>query len=65
MSGAQSGGGVWVRNAEEFAAVLDRMRADPSLRTALGEAGRRYVARRYSWPAVLRRLEAAVRELVA
>jgi glycosyltransferase involved in cell wall biosynthesis len=62
---AQSGGGVWVGSAEEFAAVLDRMRADPALRTSLGEAGRRYVARRYSWPAVLRRLEAAVRELAA
>jgi glycosyltransferase involved in cell wall biosynthesis len=62
---AQSGGGVWVRDAEEFAAVVDRMRGDPALRASLGEAGRRYVARRYSWPAVLRRLEAAVREMVA
>jgi glycosyltransferase involved in cell wall biosynthesis len=61
----QSGGGVWVRDAEEFAAVVDRLRGDPALRAALGEAGRRYVARRYSWPAVVGRLEAAVRELVA
>jgi glycosyltransferase involved in cell wall biosynthesis len=62
---AESGGGVWVSDAEEFAAVLDRLRGDPALRCALVEAGRRYVTRRYSWPAVLGRLEAAVRELSA
>jgi glycosyltransferase involved in cell wall biosynthesis len=60
---AESRGGVWVENAEEFAAVVDRLRADPGLRTALGESGRRYVTCRYSWPAVLGRLEAAVREM--
>jgi len=60
---AESGGGVWVGDAEEFAAVVDRLRGDPGLRTALGESGRRYVSCRYSWPAVLGRLEAAVREM--
>jgi glycosyltransferase involved in cell wall biosynthesis len=43
--------------------VVDRLRTDPGLRDALACAGRRYVARRYSWPAVLGRLEAAVREM--
>jgi glycosyltransferase involved in cell wall biosynthesis len=43
--------------------VVDRLRGDPGLRGAMVEAGRRYVTRRYSWPAVLGRLEAAVREL--
>jgi glycosyltransferase involved in cell wall biosynthesis len=60
---AESGGGVWVDDAEGFAAVVDRLRGDPALRTALGESGRRYVSCRYSWPAVLGRLEAAVREM--
>ncbi|HEY2704746.1 MAG TPA: glycosyltransferase family 4 protein [Candidatus Dormibacteraeota bacterium] len=60
---AESGGGVWVSSAEEFAAVVDRLRGDPGLRAALAGAGRGYVTRRYSWPAVLGRLEAAVREL--
>jgi glycosyltransferase involved in cell wall biosynthesis len=60
---AQSGGGLWVGGAEEFAEVVDRLRTDPGLRDALASAGRRYVARRYSWPAVLGRLEAAVREM--
>lgn len=60
---AESGGGVWVGSAEGFAAVVDRLRADPGLRAAMVEAGRGYVTRRYSWPAVLGRLEAAVREM--
>ncbi|HEY0409179.1 MAG TPA: glycosyltransferase family 4 protein, partial [Candidatus Dormibacteraeota bacterium] len=60
---AESGGGVWVSSAEEFAAVVDRLRGDPGLRAAMVEAGRGYVTRRYSWPAVLGRLEAAVREM--
>jgi glycosyltransferase involved in cell wall biosynthesis len=60
---AESGGGVWVKSAEEFAAVVDRLRADPGLRAAMVAAGRGYVTRRYSWPAVLGRLEAAVREM--
>jgi glycosyltransferase involved in cell wall biosynthesis len=52
-----------VRDAEEFAAVVDRLRGDPGLRAGMVESGRRYVARRYCWPAVLGRLEAAVREM--
>ena len=60
---AESGGGVWVGSAEEFAVVVDRLRGDPGLRAAMVEAGRAYVTRRYSWPAVLGRLEAAVREM--
>ena len=60
---AESGGGVWVGSAEEFAVVVDRLRGDPGLRAAMVTAGRAYVTRRYSWPAVLGRLEAAVREM--
>jgi len=55
-----SGGGVWVREVEEFAAALDRLRGDGALRDRLGVAGRRYVEQRYSWPAVLGRLEDAI-----
>jgi O-antigen biosynthesis protein len=61
----ESGGGLWVRDAETFAAALDRLRADAALRSRLATAGGRYVRSEYSWPAVLRRLESAVRELVA
>jgi len=60
----ESGGGVWVRDAESFAEALDRLRGDAFLRSQLAAAGGRYVRSHYSWPAVLARLESAVRELV-
>jgi len=60
---AESGGGLWVRDAETFAAALDRLRGDASLRARMAGAGARYVRSEYSWPAVLGRLERAVREL--
>ncbi len=60
----ESGGGLWVREAETFAEALDRLRADPALRARLAASGGRYVRTHYSWPAVLARLEGAVRELV-
>jgi O-antigen biosynthesis protein len=62
---AESHGGLWVRDAESFAAALDRLRGDAALRAHLAAAGGRYVRGEYSWPAVLSRLETAVRELVA
>ena len=61
----ESGGGLWVREPEAFAEALDRLRGDASLRGRLAAAGGRYVRSEYSWPAVLTRLESAVRELVA
>jgi glycosyltransferase involved in cell wall biosynthesis len=60
-----SGGGLWVRSAEEFAETLDRLRADRALRHALGESGRAWVHERYSWPAVLDRFEDAMSTLLA
>jgi glycosyltransferase involved in cell wall biosynthesis len=60
----ESGGGLWVREAETFAEALDRLRRDPALRARLAASGGRYVRTHYSWPAVLARLEGAVRELV-
>jgi glycosyltransferase involved in cell wall biosynthesis len=60
----ESGGGVWVRDAETFAEALDRLRGDASLRARLAAAGGRYVRTHYSWPTVLARLESAVGELV-
>jgi O-antigen biosynthesis protein len=60
----ESGGGVWVRDAESFAEAVDRLRGDGALRSRLAAGGGRYVRSEYSWPAVLGRLESAVRELV-
>ena len=59
----ESGGGLWVRDAESFAAALDRLRSDATLRRRMADGGARYVRSEYSWPAVLDRLERAVREL--
>jgi glycosyltransferase involved in cell wall biosynthesis len=60
---AESGGGLWVRDAESFAEAVDRLRGDHGLRARLAAGGGRYVRNEYSWPAVLSRLENAVRDL--
>lgn len=60
---AESGGGLWVRDAEGFAEALDRLRGDATLRSRLAAGGARYVRSEYSWPAVLARLERAVGDL--
>ena len=52
-----SGGGLWYTGIADFNAALGRISADPGLRAALGEAGRRYAKRFFSWRAVLRRYE--------
>ena len=60
-----AGGGLWVDSAETFAAAVDRMRSDPSLRTALANAGQAYAREKYSWSAVMTRLNDALSELVS
>jgi glycosyltransferase involved in cell wall biosynthesis len=60
----ESGGGLWTRDAESFAEMLDRLRRDAQLRLRLAAAGARYVRTQYSWPAVLSRLESAVRDMI-
>jgi glycosyltransferase involved in cell wall biosynthesis len=56
----RSGGGLWVESAEEYSETVRRLIDDAELRKTLGQAGRRYVDARYSWAAVLDRLEAAL-----
>lgn len=51
----KSGGGLYASSAREFLAVVQRLQHDPALCRALGEAGRSYVAREYSWSSVLGR----------
>jgi glycosyltransferase involved in cell wall biosynthesis len=55
---------VWISSVEEFAVAVERLRRDPDLRRRLGTSGRHYVERRYSWDAVLTRMEDALRSLV-
>jgi glycosyltransferase involved in cell wall biosynthesis len=52
----RSGAGLWLRQATELAAAVRRLSADPGLRAAMGERGRRYVERDYSLAAFERRL---------
>lgn len=54
-----SSGGLSFRSFGEFAAAVDRLRAEPALAAAMGEAGRRYVLQNFSWPAVIDRYLAA------
>lgn len=55
----RSNGGLWFDNYAEFEEVLDRLLASPALRSGLGNAGRHYVGKNYSWNAVLSRFNQA------
>lgn len=57
----KSNGGLWFRNYPEFEEALSLYVSKPELRNAMGEAGRQYVSREYSWQAVESRLLAALR----
>lgn len=50
-----SGAGVPYDDYGTFEAALDRLLADPGLRTSLGAAGVRYVGERFRWPVVVDR----------
>jgi len=51
----RSEAGLCYGNASEFAAALDWLLRDPSHAAALGDNGREYFARHYSWPVVERK----------
>ncbi len=50
-----SGGGLWFDSYRSFEVTVDRLVADPALRTSLGMAGQAYTDRYYRWPAIIRR----------
>ena len=56
----QSGGGLTYTGVADFQVALARLLDDAEVRARLGEAGRRYVEKNYSWPAVRARLDALV-----
>jgi glycosyltransferase involved in cell wall biosynthesis len=51
----RSNAGLYYENALEFEALLDRLLDDPSLGRSLGERGRCYYERHYSWPVIERK----------
>ena len=54
----RAGGGLWYVNADEFTVALELL--DPATRALLGERGREYVRRRYTWE----RVESVYRSVV-
>ena len=51
----RSQGGLFYDDGLEFVEALETLMADEALRRALGEGGRRYVARHYRWDVVMDR----------
>ncbi len=56
----RSNAGLFYEDADEYAAALDLLESDSSLREALAGNARRYVDAGYRWPAVLDRWHALV-----
>jgi glycosyltransferase involved in cell wall biosynthesis len=46
-------------SAADFVAQVARLEREPALRTALGDAARRFVTARYDWRVIGRQLDAA------
>lgn len=60
----QANGGLYYTSSEEFREALSLLLADPALRRKLGEQGRRYAERRYSWEAIERQYLELILDLV-
>ena len=56
----RSGGGLWFKRYPEFEEELMLLLDNEPLRRAMGEAGRAYVKREYSWESVEKRMLAAL-----
>ena len=60
-----SGGGLWFESYRSFEVAVERLVADQSLRSRLGEAGNRYTARHYRWPSIIDRYARFLEGVVA
>jgi glycosyltransferase involved in cell wall biosynthesis len=60
----QSDGGLYFRDAADFAGVLRTLYDDPKLASELGASGKRYLERIYSWDAVMSRFEKVLSALL-
>jgi len=61
----RSGGGLWFDSYRSFEATVGRLTGDAALRARLGDAGRVYTVRNYSWPALIDRYTAFLDGVVA
>jgi glycosyltransferase involved in cell wall biosynthesis len=59
----RSGGGLWFKRYPEFEEELLLLLDNENLRRAMGDAGRAYVKREYSWESVEKRMLAALDSL--
>jgi glycosyltransferase involved in cell wall biosynthesis len=55
-----SQGGLWYEDGLEFVEALEALMGDEALRRALGEGGRRHVARSYRWDVVMERYRSLI-----
>ena len=53
----RSGGGLYYRRYEEFAAALDLLLDRPDLADVLGAQGREYFQEHYDWPRIMEKYE--------
>jgi glycosyltransferase involved in cell wall biosynthesis len=53
----RSGGGLYYRRYEEFAAALDLLLAEPGLADRLGDQGREYFQANYAWERVMEKYD--------
>jgi glycosyltransferase involved in cell wall biosynthesis len=60
----RSDGGLSFDSYRSFEASVARLTADATLRSRLGEAGRKYTGRHYRWPAIIERYDAFLRSVV-
>lgn len=60
----RSGGALYYRNFDEFAAALRLLLDRPAVARSLGAAGQAYVAQSYRWPTVMATLERFLSSLV-
>lgn len=51
----RSNAGLFYENFPEFAEALNAIESTPTLRAALGQNGRAFFARHYSWPVIVRK----------
>ncbi len=58
-----SGGGLWFRDYYEFEECVFYLLENPGLAEAMGQAGRDYVRKNYSWKTIITRLETALTEI--
>ena len=58
----RSEGGLWFDTYESFVDAINYLQQDPARSTQMGQNGRDYVMRNYTWDAILDRFEAAIND---